>query len=984
MRSEWPGSSRVLFTRAERAADTPDPYQKLAASRAVVTIKTQRSLTDARKYFEKHLAIGDYYEQGQTVSGEWFGEGASRMMLAGHVGRKEFLALCENHHPASGETLTQRQLGHGTAKNHGERRVFYDFTFSPPKSVSIVALVTQDAAVVDSHHRALHVALKEFEAFASTRVRKGGGNRDRLTSNVVAALFTHEASRALDPHLHTHCIVFNATFDDVEGRWKALQNYDMLRARKFVESVYYHELAKDLGKLGYQIRSNLRGDFEIEGVSPELCKRFSKRHEQIEKELSQLLKEKPELASGNLADFKEYIAQARRARKIENISQEELRRLWRGQLTESEWTALGLSRSQAVVTDQTPGSTQLEECVTWAESHLFDRNSVVLECTLWEQALGRARGQNVSVSELKQFTRARDYIRDESRPLEVTLREVLLREWDIVNTAKQGVGTCHPLVSQPQTAPLKLDEEQQGALGRLLTSTNAVTVFRGGAGTGKSFVLRALVEQLEHCGRHTVVLAPQRQQVVEMEKSGFPSPTTVASFLLKQDTPANSVILVDEAGQIGGRQMHELIRLVQDRGARLILSGDTRQHGPVEASDALIAIERHSGVKPIELQTIRRQDPALGEDQQERMRIRMYRQAVEAAASGDLAESLKKLEEMGAVITCGMHEQTDKLAEEYVRLMEQNASVVVVSQTWGEVHRVNSKVRDALKSKGLLGATDSIVQALDKLDLTNAQKRDQRFYPSEAVVLFNQRVRGAEPGTQGKLAGIVKVGVLVETDGHYVTVSNKVLDHITVCVPRELSLAQGDRLQIKANRKLASGDRVTNGEVVAVKSVRADGAVELSDGRILDTGFREFLPGYAITSYGSQGKTVDHVLFSDSTVKAATNAQQWYVTISRGRRGIRIFTSDKDQLRESLARCGNRPLAIDLVPTKRSHGVKPVWHRMRGYLTCFGERAADWWVHLKSFRSHRRQQNVTHEHHQNTGMLGERPERSRSQNRTQL
>src|SRR3989454_9596546 len=92
----------------------------------------------------------------------------------------------------------------------------------------------------------------------------------------------------------------------------------------------------------------------------------------------------------------------------------------------------------------------------------------------------------------------------------------------------------------------------------------------------------------------------------------------------------------------------------------------------------------------------------------------------------------------------------------------------------------------------------------------------------------------------------------------------------------------------------------------------SDGGVELSDGRVMDKSFREFLPGYAVTSYGSQGKTVDYVLFSDSTIKAATNAQQWYVTISRGRRGIRIFTPDKEQLRENVARSGHRPLAIEL------------------------------------------------------------------------
>jgi hypothetical protein len=108
--------------------------------------------------------------------------------------------------------------------------------------------------------------------------------------------------------------------------------------------------------------------------------------------------------------------------------------------------------------------------------------------------------------------------------------------------------------------------------------------------------------------------------------------------------------------------------------------------------------------------------------------------------------------------------------------------------------------------------------------------------------------------------------------------------------------------------------------LVAVKSVRGDGGIELADGRVLDASFREFLPGYAVTSYGSQGKTVDYVLFSDSTIKAATNAQQWYVTISRGRRGIRIFTPDKaaiarerHALRSSPAGAGTRCRSLRLV-----------------------------------------------------------------------
>src|SRR5207247_1075538 len=220
------------------------------------------------------------------------------------------------------------------------------------------------------------------------------------------------------------------------------------------------------------------------------------------------------------------------------------------------------------------------------------------------------------------------YIRDEARPGEVTMREVLLREWEIVQTAKEGVTACHPLVANPRPVNSALDDEQRKALDALLYSTNAVSIFRGGAGTGKSFVLRELVEQVQQAGRRVVVLAPQRQQVVSMEKAGFLSPSTIASFLLKGELAERAVVVVDEAGQIGGRQMLELIRLIRERNARLILSGDTRQHGAVEASDALLAIERHAGVKPVELHKIRRQDPALGQNEDERVQIKQYRQAV--------------------------------------------------------------------------------------------------------------------------------------------------------------------------------------------------------------------------------------------------------------------------------------------------------------------------------------------------------------------
>ena|SRR5437762_1235258 len=165
-----------------------------------------------------------------------------------------------------------------------------------------------------------------------------------------------------------------------------------------------------------------------------------------------------------------------------------------------------------------------------------------------------------------------------------------------------------------------------------------------------------------------------------------------------------------------------------------------------------------------------------------------------------------------------------------------------------------------------------------------------------------------------------------------------------------LSLAAGDRLHLKANRRLAYGKRATNGELVTVRRVGNDGEIELEDGRVLDRSYREYLPGYAVTSYGAQGKTVDYVLFADSAVKVATNRKQWYVTISRGKKGVCILTPDKEQLRENVLRSGHRTLALDLVKPRVKHRLSRNWfQRTDAALQRFGKRSARLMRHARAF-----------------------------------
>ena len=525
------------------------------------------------------------------------------------------------------------------------------------------------------------------------------------------------------------------------------------------------------------------------------------------------------------------------------------------------------------------------------------------------------RGGKVSLAEIQNATRQREYVRNSSSPYGVTTRAVLDREWDIVSLAREGIRQYQPFTVGHRLGNTGLDQDQRQAVEHILSSRDFVTLFRGGAGTGKSYALREVQNGLRTAGHVLQVVAPQRQQVVDLQRDGMTSAQTVSEFLTKRQLPRGAVVIVDEAGQIGAKQMQQLFHYVRDNGGRVILSGDTRQHGPVEASDALWAIEKYSGIKPAELKEIRRQDPARGKTAAERARIADYRQAVKEASDGKLGDSFRRLDKQGAIVECSSFDRQDRLAEQYLALADEKHSVVVVSQTWSEIHKVNDRVRYALKSRGLLAQEEQTVTSLEPVDLTPAQKRDRRFYDEHSVVVLNRDAGGFKKGQTARLVDITRTGVVLEGGNVVRTIPFKFVDRLTVCQPRELPLAAGDRLQLKANAAGTDGRRLANGELVTVEQVLPDGRIRLRDGRMLAKNYRQFVRGFAITSYASQGKTVDYVLFSDSAVKPATNRQQWYVTISRGRKGIKIFTSDKGQLRENILRSGERELAVDFTDT---------------------------------------------------------------------
>ena len=250
---------------------------------------TMAKLRDGSTYLANHLSANDYYSEKESVTGEWVGQAAERLCLAGReirAGDEAFENLRRNRHPLTGRKLT--------ARTGDSRIVFLDFQCSAPKSVSLLAVTFGDERLRQAHRDAVSVAFSELEQFAARRVRNGTAawsEQVKITCNLCAARFEHDASRALDAQLHTHLVTANATFDVKAQKWFALTEREMLSAIRYAGKVYQNELARGVMAAGYEIEParNERGvieGFELVGVTAVDRAVASKRRAEIEKEIA--------------------------------------------------------------------------------------------------------------------------------------------------------------------------------------------------------------------------------------------------------------------------------------------------------------------------------------------------------------------------------------------------------------------------------------------------------------------------------------------------------------------------------------------------------------------------------------------------------------------------------------------------------------------------------------------------------------------------
>jgi conjugative relaxase-like TrwC/TraI family protein len=314
----------------------------------MVTIKAQTSPRNAARYFDEHLSRDDYFSEKQQTTGRWFGRGCEVLGVESEsvIEQEPFVALCKGLRPDDHAKLTQRAMAN--------RRCLYDLTISAPKSLSIMALVAGDARLIAAHEKAVAATLEAAEKLACVRVRKGAAvdtQQTRTTGNIIGAQFLHRESRALDPQLHTHCVIFNVTHDPVEKKLKALEARQLYDQSKELTRLYRAHLNVSLRGLGYETYLDRQRCPQIRGVDKSLITTFSKRSAQRDTQVA--LREAQLGRSLSKREVAQVVHQ-NRAKKQQRIDPEALRKYQLEQLPPAGRLRLEKLKERAMAAPRQP------------------------------------------------------------------------------------------------------------------------------------------------------------------------------------------------------------------------------------------------------------------------------------------------------------------------------------------------------------------------------------------------------------------------------------------------------------------------------------------------------------------------------------------------------------------------------------------------------------------------------------------------------
>ncbi|WP_426256040.1 Ti-type conjugative transfer relaxase TraA [Sphingomonas sp. DC2300-3] len=307
---------------------------------------------------------------------------------------------------------------------------------------------------------------------------------------------------------------------------------------------------------------------------------------------------------------------------------------------------------------------------------------------------------------------------------------------------RHGVGELHRklALTRAEMRGLVLSDEQRSAFEHV-TKGQGIGVVIGYAGTGKSAMLGVAREAWESAGYRVQGAALSGIAAENLEGGSGIASRTIASLehhwgenreLLDQ----RSVLVIDEAGMIGTRQLERVIAEAQKRGAKVVLVGDPEQLQAIEAGAAFRSVAEARG--SVEITEIRRQR----EDWQ--------RSATRHLATERTEEAIAAYERHGAVHTAPTREaaRADLITRwDRERQASPNDSRLILTHTNDEVRLLNEAARAKLRSAGELGP-----------DVTIHVDKGNRSFAAGDRVMFgrNERGLGVKNGTLGTIASVTR------------------------------------------------------------------------------------------------------------------------------------------------------------------------------------------------------------------------------------
>lgn len=867
------------------------------------------SAEHAKKYFAAELSISDYYVNDQELQGHFKGRLAERLGVSGPATKDAFFALCDNRQPVTNQPLTQR--------TKEDRITGYDVNFHCPKSLSCIHALVDDNHILKAFEASVDETMKEIEADAKTRVRKKNTYDDRTTGELIWGSFTHQTARPVDghlpdPHLHSHNVIFNATWDDKEKQYKAGKFYDMKRDMPYYQARFHKRLADKMIDLGYRVRRTDHA-FEIEGVPQKVIDHFSKRTDHI----GRVAKEKGITDTEMLAE----LGAMTRGKKQNGLTMTELKAEWRRQMQELGPDKDAGSGAVRYAVVNTLWKNSPKECVDHALQHCFERASVMEDRYVMSHAYRHAIGdKEVSLegitSEFRQDQRILHF-KQGSRTLSTT-KAVLQEEQRMVTLARAGEGQLAPMYRLPPELSLK--EQQATAALDVLTSTDRVSIIMGRAGVGKTTMMKELVGKIEATGRQVIMLAPTAEASRgELRSEGFKEAETVAKFLGDQDARPKlkgNVIVCDEAGLLGTTDMTALLEIATRNNARLLLCGDTRQHSAVVRGDALRILNTVGGIRASEIGKIRRQKNA------------QYRAAVEDLSQGNAKDAFAKLDAMAAIKTVDPTDPSATLVNDYVAALKKKKSALVISPTHKQGDETTDAIRKKLRSLGMIGKKEIKARRYSNTNYTEAEKSDWRNYKKGQAIQFNRWGKGFKKGSAWSVKSVADNRVVIEdADGKTALLPRQKSSSFDVFHVSEIGVSKGDKVRITRGGEDDKKKRLDNGMALEVTSVSKKGEIILRNRAskakyVLKQDFGHIAHAHVVTSHASQGKTVDEVFIAQpSATFQASDMKQFYVSVSRGKEGVNIYTDDKTALLEHVSQIGDRQSALQTQAKHLDHVV---------------------------------------------------------------